>query len=79
MNQNFKNMKNLIILFFLATIFMAIFTSNCQNVTQTCYPTTITKVEHEGAGNRITWTQPTGKLFGGRCFAFIERDLYHRN
>ena len=61
MNQNFKNMKNLIILFFLATIFMAAFTCNAQNATQTCDPTTITKVEHEGAGNRITWTQPTGR------------------
>ena len=53
-------MKNFIT-FFLATIFMATFTCNAQNVTQTCDPVTVTKVEHEGAGNRITWTQPTGR------------------
>jgi len=54
-------MKKLITLFFLATIFMAAFTCNAQNVTQDCAPVTITSVEHEGAGNRITWSQPTGR------------------
>ena len=54
-------MKKLITLFFLATIFMVAFTCNAQNVTQDCAPVTITSVEHEGAGNRINWTPPTGR------------------
>jgi len=46
-------MKKIFTLFFL--FFTVILYSNAQD----CSPTTITKVEKEGTGNRITWTQPT--------------------
>jgi len=48
-------MKKLIILFIVAGIHIAFLTTYAQD----CTPTSITKVEKEGAGNRITWTLPT--------------------
>jgi len=45
-------MKKLFTLFLIAVTF----TCNAQD----CNPATITNVEHEGNGNRITWTMPTG-------------------
>jgi hypothetical protein len=46
--------KNFTLFLFLM---MGAFISNAQT---NCDPVTITNVEHEGAGNRITWTPPTG-------------------
>jgi len=47
-------MKKFFTLFFLITV---ILNSNAQTG---CNPATLTNVEHEGSGNRITWTMPTG-------------------
>jgi len=56
-------MKKITFLFFVsAVINIVTFTSSAQNTAQTgCDPVTISKVENEGAGNRITWIQPTGR------------------
>jgi len=48
-------MKKLFTLLLLISIISVTFTTYAQD----CNPTTITKVEKEGAGNRITWTLPT--------------------
>jgi len=48
-------MKKIIILFLVTSINIAFLTTYAQD----CNPTTITKVEKEGTGNRITWTLPT--------------------
>ena len=50
-------MKKLIILFLVTSINIAFLTTYAQD----CDPVTITKVEHEGAGNRINWTQPISR------------------
>jgi hypothetical protein len=44
-------------IFTLIFLMMVAFTSNAQT---NCNPVTITNVEHEGLGNRITWTPHTG-------------------
>ena len=49
-------MKKLIILFLVTSINIAFLTTYAQD----CNPATITKVEKEGAGNRINWTMPPG-------------------
>ena len=54
--QNTFIMKKIIFpLFLCAMIQMAAFTTYAQT---NCEPATITKVEHEGSGNRINWTLP---------------------
>jgi len=50
-------MKNLFTHLLLLSIIIIAFTSNAQ---PDCNPALITNVEHEGSGNRITWTMPTG-------------------
>ena len=50
-------MKKLTILFLVTSINIAFLTTYAQT---DCEPATITKVEHEGSGNRITWTMPLG-------------------
>jgi len=50
-------MKIFFTLFQILVIFFVTFTSNAQT---DCNPATITSVEHEGSGNRITWTMPAG-------------------
>jgi len=50
-------MKKLFTLFQILVIFLVAFTSNAQT---NCNPAIITNVIHEGSGNRITWTMPTG-------------------
>jgi len=52
---NYYPMKKLAILFLVTSITIAFFTTFAQD----CAPATITKVEKEDAGNRITWTLPT--------------------
>jgi hypothetical protein len=51
-------MKKLLASFQILIIFSVTFTSNAQT---NCNPATITNVEHEGSGNRITWIMPTGE------------------
>jgi hypothetical protein len=50
-------MKKLFILFIILSIIIITFTSYAQD----CDPVSITSVEHEGSGNRVTWTMPTGR------------------
>jgi len=50
-------MKKIIILYLVTSINIAFLTTYAQD----CDPATITKVEHEGTGNRITWTMPIGR------------------
>jgi hypothetical protein len=51
-------MKKLLALFQILIIFSVTFTSNAQT---NCKPAFITNLEHEGSGNRIAWTMPTGE------------------
>jgi len=44
----------------LFTLFLIVLTYLVGNAQTDCNPATITKVEHEGSGNRITWTMPAG-------------------
>jgi len=77
-------MKKLIILFLVTSINIAFLTTYAQD----CNPTTITKVEKEGAGNRITWTLPTieketkisqGGDFGNKGNGGVkDMGVYHR-
>jgi len=44
----------------LFTLLLIVVTYIVTNAQTNCNPVTITSVEHEGNGNRITWTMPTG-------------------
>ena len=78
-------MKNLFTFLSFLSIIIFTFTSNAQT---DCNPATITNVEHEGSGNRITWKMPIGdekvEISQGGSFVnwgtgvLVDFGVYHR-